>query len=118
MSRQNPTIKQQTINEITQATALLPETLAMTKRVKNITGADLLLLNKKTIGGKPIDANTIYRVNMPEWRPVNHKDQMVKIYTDAIRTMGHEEAYHQVCEYIKQVNAKHQRDGKKAKATS
>lgn len=116
MSRRNPTIKQTTIDEIEKAAALLPETMAMRKRIRTISGADLLLLNKKTIDGKPIEKDRIYTVNMPEWVKVNHKDQMTKIYTDEIRETDHENAYRKVCEYIIQVKAKHQNHGKKQKA--
>lgn len=106
MSKLNPTNKQKTIEEITEAAKLLPEVLASIKKKRFMSGADLLLINKKTVGGKPIDPNQIYEVILPEWRPVNHKDEMVKIYTESVRTMTHEQAYEQVCEYIIKVKAK------------
>lgn len=103
MSKLNPTIKQTTIDEITQAAALLPEVMGHTKKTYTMTGAELLLLNKKTVGGKPIEKDRIYTVNLPEYKPLNHKDEMIKIYTDTYRTAGHEQAYKAVCDYINDI---------------
>ncbi len=116
MSRKLPTIKETTIEEITKAAELLPPSMKKVYRLVTISGADLLLLNKTKVGGKPIEKNTIYTVSLPKWLPVNHKDEMTKIYTESIRTMDHAEAYHRVCLYIQRVNANHQTNGKKKTA--
>lgn len=115
MSKRELTQKQKTILEIEEAAQHLPETLAFVKKSRTMSGADLILLNKKTVGGEPINPQTIYQVNMPEWRPVNHKDEMVKIYTEARKTMDHQAAYTQVCDYITKIKSKHQSNGKKEK---
>lgn len=107
MSKARPTNKEIAIAEITTAAAALPEMLRKEDKLFTMTGAELKLLNKKRVAGKPIDSQTFYEVVLPHYRPVNHKDEMIKIYTSRVKEMGHEGALSMVADYITHVKNIH-----------
>lgn len=106
MSKRNPTEKERAIAEIKAAAPALPEMMRPVMKDYPMTGAELLLLNKKTVAGQKIDPDTIYTVRLPEWRPVNHVDEMIKVYTSRYEQGKHEEALQAVANYI--INIKRQ----------
>lgn len=121
MSKKNPTQKEIAILEIEEAATKLPEVLRPIMKERTMLGHDLLLLNKKTVGGQPIDPGTMYVVKIPEYHKVNHKDEMIKIYTSVTSESGHDAGYIAVCDYIKKVRGLNQpknNGNKKTKAAA
>lgn len=113
MSKRNPTDKERAIQEIELAVPALPEMTRPVMKEYTMLGKELLLLNKKTVAGKPINPALIYNVRLPEFRKVNHKDEMIKIFTSRYPSQGYEGAMSGVANYI--INVKHQHDKENGK---
>lgn len=95
--------RNEVLTEIDKAAAMLPDTFDKVIQETQMLGRDLLLLNKKTVGGKPIDERTMYFVKMAKFVPRNHNTEMRKLYLKERERIGHEAAYELVATYIKLV---------------
>ena len=103
MSKRQPTLKEQTIAEIREAAVHLPESYRHYRRIRRISGDKLLLSGIRTVGGEKPVKGQIYDVDMPIPHKVNHADEMIKLYTENFRKLGHDGAYQLVADYIQSV---------------